>query len=507
MFGRRKTPEQTPSGPENPSQPSRRKFLKAAGILGAAATVGTLLEIGRESVTQPLEVEEVSQFLRGEPSEHQYLEMFGQKLDRRTLVLLLKDSIDDPQFKEEDVAKLLDSFADMVEVEKDFGRGFNTLPLLEKVDPVAEKVGVSTASSYGYGQINPATALETVKTNQEKPEFLKLMPKSALKVLSQKNPSEHEIVKALKLDGNENIVYSFLHFYKAYNFYGRNRDNILNPDHLQDPRIFGLAVSAYSANFLSPVKARVQTYLNELMLTEAGLKDDIVKDWQQNPKTFANKRLLEVDGDLGPKTLQAVKLASQYMEVPPLPDNFNKFTEEEQADAFGQWLAKARGYWLRGMQSFIAEQKKKVAARETDCNELAQMALGRYRSATTAFLALKKLVPEDQAKDLFRAFVEKRDSAFAEIIASPQAFQKRFPNADYYEFISKVVDNLSRLIRFDERYRGYIPMAYAPPAKILGNPRNVLERVIRAQDMDEKHPARIGLFPSRQERRRKRRSK
>jgi hypothetical protein len=278
-------------------------------------------------------------------------------------------SLTGPEKESPEVVKaLLDAFADMIEVEDQFGAKFNKLELLEDIEPMVSKLTfgkVQTAKSFGFGQINPYTALAIARDKHKILNEQGLLSEKNLQRLNKDKLKSGEVVSALNLQKDENLVYSFLEFNRCYNFYGRNSRNQLNAEHRATPRVFALAVASYSANFLSPLRAKGQTYFNELMLSDPGLRDEMARELGLEPKALEGKNYLEVDGDMGKQTLAGFIALSKRLNIPEeeWPEEFKspgkRISLKDIDKQFNNWLWHVRQSWHKNWENFFHKQEEK----------------------------------------------------------------------------------------------------------------------------------------------------
>lgn len=475
---------------------NRRAFLGAVGAVGTAG----LLEYNRETKGRETQTDRIGDVLRGESSQDEIadniLEIKGKKLNSEQFVQLIREILGHRAIKTEEAKELMLSYSDMVEVEAGFGHGLNSLSVFEKVDPYARKVTggrVVTANSFGYGQVNPESARGIALANQE--GLIKAGVLTDQQILKLKDPnfSKEKIVEMLKLTEDENLIYGFLIFYEAYNHYGRDKKGLLHSDHLQDSRAFSLAVSAYSAKLESPRAAKIQTYLNEMLISDSALRKAVIQDlgWPEG-------RLMDIDGDLGESSLQLMEAVSKLPEIQvQFPKELrakDKDSNEQRMQVMQNWLDAVKSKWKSRIDKFIKEQNPE----HPQHGVLGELVSRRYMAANKAYLIIKRMAGEEKAKNIYRPFVEGRKGDFAAILKSKEVFEKKLPGCSYQDFIEELVKAMPRILRFDDRFSGYVPTAFGKPrVPIVSNPKNIFERVVRGHDMHPNDPSKIGLYPPR----------
>lgn len=481
--------ERPPQPPENPKPKSvgRRTFIKRGLQVAAGAGVGAW--VGKEFIDSQIEnrtadIAQLTNFLRG--LDKRSIEMFGKSFNHEAFVKLTGSLLEPKRETPRVTAALLDSFTYMMEVEDQFGGRFNTLPLLEKIDRVTEPL-LDTASSFGYGQINAQTARGIALEKSEQLVKQGLVSEEQINRLRSNDVSEHEIVDILDLSGNGNIPISFLYFYKGYDQYGRTTQGKvhgiseterekgrLSADRKTDPRAFGLAVSAYSAKLESPMVAKAQTYINEMLLADPALKTGLDLD-----------KPLETDGDLGPNTLRILNEVSQKIGI---RSPFAQGETTDRLSAMDTWLAGARNQWNRRLDGWLK-------TRDKNPEEVKEVVSHRYHGVASLYNLLTKMFPDraEQVREQFLAFADTRQADFVNLIDDRQKFENQFGSQTYDRFYARLNQILPSIISYDERYRGYIPMGYAAPSRSFADPKNIMMRVLMAHESDSQSTINIPL--------------
>ncbi len=471
---------------------------------GAAAAARFGLRIWKDKNEQGQSTDRLSGALRGD-LENSYLEINGKKLSGVELTKLFKDLVGEKALSAEQIKELMASYSDMVEVEADFGKGFNTLKILEDVEPIVRRVTagrVITSNSFGPGQVNPEAARGVVIKYARRLEQAKILSSEQIATLSRPGVKRQEVVSALKLSDDESVVYGFLIYYDAYSHYGRDKQGKLHTNHLADSRAFSLAVAAYSAKLESPRGAKVQTYLNELLISNPDLRKIVTQQlsWPEN-------KLLNVDGDLGKDSLALMKAVSQLPEIGVvMPHELElgvKAGQEERMKAMQNWLEAVRPKWRDSVNGFLQEESQKDYL--VDRGALAEMVSRRYLAANKAYLIIKDLVGEEKSRQLYRPFVEERKGDFINVIRSKKAFEQKFPSVAYKVFIDKLMKSLiatdydtkRKILTFDEKYSGCVQTGFEKAKTPVHNNKNAFERVVRAHDAHPNDPSRIGLYEPR----------
>lgn len=495
----RETPRPQPEEAEEPQKLSRRELLKTGLKFGAGAAVvgalGTKEFIEHQIEERSEAVADMSKFLRGQ--DKGTIEMFGRKFNYEQFVGFVRELMVPQPESPQTVKALLDSFTYMMEVEDRFGGKLNTLPLLESVDRVTEPY-LSTASSFGYGQINAQTARGLALRKAEQLLKANVINEQQLARLQNEKIPEHEIVDTLDLSGNGNIPISFLYFKEGYDQYGRSTGGRvhgvsesarmrgrLSADRKVDPRAFGLAVSAYSAKLESPMAAKAQTYMNEMLLADSSLREKMSPVLAEAGLT---DKLLEVDGDLGPNTLKVLTELSNQLGL-STPAFADKEWKGDRLAELDKWLAAARGEWQKRIRDLWDDKNQ-------DPHTLKELVSRRYHGVVTAYNILRRMFPDKSARirELFLQYADTRQSGFVDLIEDPAKFETEFDGSqNHSEFVAKLASSLPDVVNYDERYRGYIPMGYAAAPRLLADPKNIMMRVLLAHESDDSSRSKISL--------------
>ncbi len=497
----------TPSQTEEDGRTTRRNFLGlAVKSLGAAAVGGSVLAleaksvIDREARERSQELTNVYEFLRG--NTDQTMNIFGAERDYNEVCDLLRE-LCNPPITQKELEALLDSFISMMEIEDKFAGSLNVIPLLEDLEFAREKyfqdglhaVGVKKdtlllSNTFGYGQIHPDTARMIVLDKQEKFLQLNVLTKEALQQLGRDDLAYYETSDLLDLRGGGNLIISFLAFFEGCNLYARSTggavhgglsfpDNrgALQPMRHQNPRGFTLAISAYSAGLEAPMVAKAQTYMNEMLLTDDANQPQSVE------------MLLDIDGDIGDRTLDAMRKTAERYHF-PFPEDLalhpkNMDEQRRQLVALDQWLEHARKNWRASVEG--------LSKNEQQPNPLTLSNLVRYRYSFQVrhYQLLKKHAGEEQAKKLFLEFVDRREEEFLHVIVDPDAYERLTGRRDHQAYLQELFATFADRMAFDERYKGYIPTNFKLASQPGADPMNMPARLLLAFEFDMEASSRI----------------
>jgi hypothetical protein len=440
------------------------RFGRKEFIAGGAMAVGAVgLVVGEykleKSIAERSErVKNIANFFRGKETKAT-LKIFNRELNYEALAKILQTAVTPPIKTLTQTKELMFAFADMIEVEDKFDKPYNSAPLLEQTDQAVEAIAhrnVPITASFGYSQINPFTALRLASANKDSlgqsfsgmsAQLQKFQGRSAEKILDK------EIVDALDLSGNGNLVFGFQAFYEVYNIYGRDAQGNLHTNRQEDPRVFSLAVAGYSGTPLTPITAKIQA-----MAREASLYRHL-----NNSDSATN--LLSVDGALGKQTKTAV--------LGEFPDGVQtQMVQFDQARGLEAKLLAWEGVckavkteWQQKFSSLLTELR-----RSKDPEVIALLLAGRYSAINSldgllnqyagAYTGIEKTQKLAKIKEMYEAFFVSRDPALLNLVRNEQAFNQVFPEYYHSEFLDAVLNLLEGSVKFDNRYKGVIPTGF-----------------------------------------------
>ncbi len=492
-------------GQEDPKLISRREFLgKAAGVASALlfSQVGVDAYMKYDTQKRSAELKKAAQFLLGASKER--MNFLGKELNYQEFCSLVRDVVDPPIQKHAELAALLDSFVYMMEVEDTFAGHLNVWKGLEDAEFFREKhlqkhldkVGISKekavlADSFGFGQIQPATAVMLVMDKESKFRESGTVNEKQLARLKEKDVPFYEISEILGLQSGGNLLLSFLYFYECSNLFSRSTGGAihgglefpdqrgqLQPLRYVNPRGFSLAISAYSAGLEAPMVAKAQTYLDELLL----LNSDFAK-------RMGDTKKLVIDGDIGPMCLQAFQRSAEILGFQAPKDLALKpKTMEEQRrllKALDTWLSGVQSAWRGSMDGFFNSHDVKEPAL------LRSLAESRYSLQIKNYLLLKKFMPDEKARQMFFDFMDQRGGDFLNGLDDAEIFQNSTGSRDHDKYVKSFQRMVREHIDFDERFKGYVPTHFQLASLPGADPLNIPARVILAFDLDEKSRSRI----------------
>lgn len=457
---------------------TRRDFLKKfsfeATRLGVLAGAAGFLEFDRETESRTKEVLEKSRILKGESKG--VLKIGGKEYSSEQLKNLLprivcpKNSLRkqmDSRLSPQEAGEVLKTLGTVIELEDSFGRKINTLPALESADQfLEEKTGrdIPLANSFGLGQINPETAREMVLKYGEGLVASGILTQEVFERLAKHGVKQHEIIKLLDLRGDTNLVYSFLVLFEAYDYYARDIHGRLHSNMEQDPRATNLAISAYSARQSSPLGAKLQTKINEINLC------------------FENSQghgeLLIPDGDTGKKTMKAL-LEVLEMEKISVDPKIIEDAKKGHIPSLEFLLMTIGRIWEKTGRSVIE------SATPQDMQELYSR---RYRAVNDCYLLLRdEFATSEKEKEKLKKylddFIDHRSTTLFDLISNPAIFSLVIKKGSYEQFLSRLRQIWPKIVAFEERYKGYIPLGYKPPSQPGEDPKNVMLRIIQHLDL------------------------
>jgi hypothetical protein len=502
-------PEEPNNGPEE-TNITRRDFLRKTIRAGVGvASLGvfggglgkTYVEVASERRSAALL--ETTSFLRGQSGES--ILIFGKEFNYEEFCGLVLRLANPPIESRQTLSELLDSFCYMMEVEDKFEGSLNVLPVLEHMEFIREEyfsslleaIGLNKdtlllADTFGEGQINFQIAHDVATDHAEKLASEGLIPKEELSRISDSS-SKKEIVEVLELQKGGNLIFSFLNFYEGYNLYARptggkvhgelqlpERRGQLQSQRAVNPRSFGLAITAYSAGLESPMVAKAQTYYNEMVLTDPDFKQ------------ITGDKLIEVDGDMGPETLRALKQMSAYAGTPGSQElEIREDTLEEQRKlvlTIDRWLGHNRHVWRRSLLQF---QEGEFVYGPNTAEALKEMVRHRYSLQIHTYLILKEFIGDNKGKELLLKYIKNRSGNFLELITNEAVFASYGGGRNHAEFLARLHGRMLTAINFDERFKGYVPTNFKRASKPGADPMNMASRVFLALELDPKSTSRI----------------
>ena len=492
-------------GQEESKLISRREFLgRAAGIASALLflKVGGDAYMKHDTERRSGELQKAAKFLLGASKER--MNFFGKELNYQEFCSLVREMVDPPIQTHAQLAALLDSFVYMMEVEDTFAGHLNVWEVLEDAEFFREKhlqkhldkVGIPKdkmilADSFGFGQIQPATAVMLVMDKESKFRDSGTVDEKQLARLKDKDIPFYEISEILGLQSGGNLLLSFLYFYECSNLFSRSTGGTihgslefpdqrgqLQPLRYVNPRGFSLAISAYSAGLEAPMVAKAQTYLDELLLVNSDFR-----------KRMGDTKKLVIDGDSGPLCRQAFQRRAEILGFPPPKDLALKpKTMEEQRrllKALDTWLAGTQETWRDSMNSFLNSHAADEPA------AMHSLAESRYSLQIKNYLLLKKFMPDEKARQMFFDFIDQRSGDFLNGLDDAAVFQRITGSRDHDKYIRSFKRMVREQIDFDERFKGNVPTHFQLANLPGADPLNIPARVILAFDLDEKSRSRI----------------
>lgn len=473
---------------EGPKDPSRRRFMKqaaSAGAVGAAGLTAGGTALQHENRERTRRVAELATFLQGKAESDEVITLtvrdeqgmtHEQPFTYDNLVILTQALLQDTHEKTFSTAatrKLLEATAYVVQTEDEVGGTLNTNPNFEALDQILESAlpyKLPLASSFGFGQLNPRTAKNFALRYQDGLLKHNLLSEGDVEKLSNAHISDQEIVSILGLSGydHDNVLYSLFHLYEAYEVYG-TVDGQLQTGRLTDSRYLTLAMTAYGGGLEAPAVAKLQTYLNELLLADTKLADK--RDY-----------LLPVDGDPGPNTLKTLALLLNHYEIDVSDLELSRLSLQETFTLIERLEEK----WRSRKNILLGPEEDGKEKSDTTLETIIDLASRRYKAGLEVYLEVLQLCDEaglheqrEWTKTMFLAFIENRDPRFFDQLKNRSAFSLAYREVGEEKidsFYAQLPMIVSTAIDYDESYKGYVPTHFT--SSWLGDDKNAASKSI-----------------------------